>query len=1845
MRYLLTLILSILCFSAQAAAPDFAFPKKVEAASSKDLKKALDRKDYPLATRSLMNLVLAKGEIDSKSISASLPMISKTADSSNDPVFKAMLTLLQAQIINDIYKGNSYKYDSRKLPLTPLPDDIFEWSGDQFKDKVMSLLDSVAGYYPALSETGLKPWEQVIDIEDNERPFYPTLLQFAVSRSLNILASIYQPSPELPRELLAADFSRVDPVNVPTKKNLIIAEGYKALIDAAGSNSLLDIYARISLIDWYGTINGEHDRIYGQLINLYDKYRQDQTSALIISKLINYTGGQKKQIDQLWDITEEYNKRFPESIYRNRIDEIRRDLTVRSASVEFPQQVAPKKDFTLQLTVNNMPEVVVNVYKIARNKPRIKQEDLTEVVKSFRLKFDASRPFQTDTVLNLSLNEYGLYTAVIEGSANRSYSPLVVSDFYLSFFNPEKGASFITVRDIFTGKPISGVNVQSYKQKTSIFSSVSNKEGLAETKLQGYCDFYAAKGNDRYARPLSASSRSNFRDYALFYLTTSLPIYHPGDSMEFAGILVQNHSKSGSEVIPNAEIKYIISDANRKTFAEGNLKTDEFGRFHASAKLPADGLTGNFLLQAKYNKVTGYHYFMVSDYKLPTFYVTLTQETDTTGKEIIIRGKATKYSGFPVSGAQVKLSVLAGQYRFFYSSPDEEILTKDLTTDAAGEFNFVVSLSELKNAAPKGKIFVANADVTSAAGETRSASEPLSVAKPYFINIKNINNYNLSEPKPLFEVLDIKQKKISIETVTQILKNDSVVLTLKNNDLSGLEKLPTAEYKVRVAPVDTLLADSVTEGPVVMYNPNRKEFDVNRLLWTPANSISIKGNKGEYIIATNRDSIYIEQYITTYDSLISRQWIKIDAGLHHIPFTIPEKIDKAYINLSAVRNLEQGSCNITVSKKSAKKLDLSFTSFRDKSLAGQTEKWTIKTNLNNGKPAEAALIMDIISEAVNSVYPAKAIDPMPFVPGLRVYYYYPDNFKRFYQYYTNDNRRRSNIFPGSPEFQTYGISWNGMARPTLYSRKMKTMASAAVYNDAMVEEVAVEEDAAVETAGAADMNVVREYSAEIEEKADGGVNEDSEAAPQEEKMTYRQSELPLALFDPTLKTGKNGELDFEFTLPDATTTWTIFTTAYTKDLTSAIDRRQIVASKPVMVSTAAPRFLRVGDSADLRATVMNSSGKDLRNVTITAEVLNAIETEVLATVTETADIAENGKKLVSLRFNVPETITGAVFRVKAIAGNYTDGEQASFPILPSSERVVESTPFYIVPDSTTVELKYNVEPGMTASIEFCENAAWSVVQALPGLPVKESTTSTGAALAIFRAAVAEGIIRNNPGVALHLKKLAQTQKADSVIIDNLSRNEDVKLAMLAATPWLQDAMTDSERIARLALLFSKKEINKAYSENINTLAKLVRNGGWCWGSYSEKPSQWATEEVLTTFAMLKQLGFLPDNKELNRMINSSLSWLDSEIARANAGNQTPIRSESYTYIRTFFKSDRIPSGARRTIDATVKYLVENAMTMPLGNKGLAAIILNGNGYPGTASRILESVGEFSTTSAIGEVSWKNLRASQYNTTGDIQATATILEAYSSIQPSNSIIDGIRLWLINEKSRRDWGSSRNCSYAIAAILGSGSNWTPPVTPRTAIRINSGEPLQFTATDLATGYFRHPLSEGNLDIRIDKVGKFPAYGAIYAVGRRQLADIKPVSLPDLSISKELYIYKNGKWEQVTGELKPGDKVKTLMRIKSDVDLSYVMIVNNRPACFEPVKQLPSNTWAEGISFYNEPRTSATNIFVDFLPRGTYLLEEEFNVDRTGTYSSGTAALQSEYAPAYSVRSAAGTVTVIR
>ena len=138
------------------------------------------------------------------------------------------------------------------------------------------------------------------------------------------------------------------------------------------------------------------------------------------------------------------------------------------------------------------------------------------------------------------------------------------------------------------------------------------------------------------------------------------------------------------------------------------------------------------------------------------------------------------------------------------------------------------------------------------------------------------------------------------------------------------------------------------------------------------------------------------------------------------------------------------------------------------------------------------------------------------------------------------------------------------------------------------------------------------------------------------------------------------------------------------------------------------------------------------------------------------------------------------------------------------------------------------------------------------------------------------------------------------------------------------------------------------------------------------------------------------------------------------------------------------------------------------------------------------------------------------------------------------------------------------------------------------------------------------------------------------------IEAASVDGLSIEKQLYRLTDSGWEAAT-DLKVGDKVKIELLIHADRAVDYVAIDDNRAACLEPVDQLPTPLWSEGICFYRENRDSATNIFISTLPAGTYRLSYEMWVNSAGTFASGIATLQSQYAPALTAHSSGSLISV--
>ncbi|MPM69847.1 hypothetical protein SDC9_116795 [bioreactor metagenome] len=99
-----------------------------------------------------------------------------------------------------------------------------------------------------------------------------------------------------------------------------------------------------------------------------------------------------------------------------------------------------------------------------------------------------------------------------------------------------------------------------------------------------------------------------------------------------------------------------------------------------------------------------------------------------------------------------------------------------------------------------------------------------------------------------------------------------------------------------------------------------------------------------------------------------------------------------------------------------------------------------------------------------------------------------------------------------------------------------------------------------------------------------------------------------------------------------------------------------------------------------------------------------------------------------------------------------------------------------------------------------------------------------------------------------------------------------------------------------------------------------------------------------------------------------------------------------------------------------------------------------------------------------------------------------------------------------------------------------------------------------------------------------------------------------------------------------VKKGDKIITRMVVTTDRNLEFVALKDNRAANLEPVNQLSGCNWKEQVIYYRTVKDASTQYFFNYLPKGTYVFEDEYYVNASGEFSGGTASIQCLYAPEF-------------
>lgn len=1846
---------------AQSHKPDFAYPQQVSTQAEKDLQESIKSGNGIEVISSLINLSIAQGLIDTDKQPQIIEKITNIAYTEKDPCTKAVLYTLLIDIYFDIYKSDRWKYDSRNNPVTLLSDDYTTWDGKQFQTKIISLCDSALANPDALQATSLKDYSAVITQDSHTRIFYPTLYDFIARHSIDRLKYLAQAQNILSHSWLSRydvyrqmKFTYTSPI---TQRILSI---YQNILAFHNDNNAAFINCDISRIEFLSSAVYQPDNYDDStgtlniLRDLYNQYHDCEYAADILIAIQQYLND--STLDKwYYNTINTHLAKFPAYFKNNCLKNILSDLSHKRINFSTPGMIAPNDTLTITITNRNTANFSVNIYRIPQTIPvpttfevNNKNINLLTPLKSINLTCEHNVPFRNDTTVQIVLGQPGGYIIIPEipgekFSLNRYHKVINCSDITL-LKSTYGNKNWATVVNPSNGAPA----------KAELYALARNKDynKIAETNHNGHALLTIKKSHTIFATKDNSCSNTNYfsiSNYEDSYFNTNriyygqsftdLAIYHPGDSVKWSAITYSIKGKE-RQLLKNEPLKVTIRDANYQQKDTLTLITDNWGRIYGSYIIPADGLTGPYHLQVgtDFDKNFIHHNFIVSDYKLPTFFIEITEVQQATPEKgaVTLKGKVETLSGFPVSDAALAVNLSVRQPIFWWrSSQPISFYSLSAKSNNTGYFSIELPAELLASAPIPNGIFTAEITATSSTGENQETSKSFAIDNAYNIVTSINENIDISRPVKLdIKLTDFNDNIINDIIRYNIVKKDSIIHSgtfASANPVVDWRGIPSGRYNIEFETTNGIIS-SETVGNICLYRHTDKNVPYKTDLWLPITKYEISPDKRNVSVlyGTTASNSHIEYIVWNSDSIYFRKWLTPKPGNHRLNIELPDSVNSLTITF---RTISKYKCSVKsvqiIVTDSQPALVLKAESFRDKITPGVSETWKFRVTDNSGNGSKSALIFDMYTKALDLLQHAYwRFNPM--APNKTSFYAFSEFFSNRNFFISGKGTPHNNCLTiNSPAFETFGYSF-------IPQRNMLLTSSSRISSKtAQLEEVVADYDSGTDN-----------FSAKVNNSQTSEAQE-SETSNDSKEFSYRLAETPLAFFKPTLETDSIGNLTFSFTAPNANTTWRFNAIAYNEQLLTDALSFDVISNKPIMVQPNLPRFLRSGDKAEVRASVMNNSDS-IQTVNTIVELFDHATGNVSNRFFYLDTIQPKQSAVITSLITAPFDTPIIGYRIKSQTKTFADGEQSLIAILPSSTPVIEAQTFYLNnKEKTYTTTLHQVPDDARVTLQFCENPTWYCVTALPGIRASKSKTSFDAMAAIFSAAIAEGIIRNNPDIASALHQWQHSNKSDSVLTSMLERNAELKTVLLNATPWVMDAQNDSERMTRLALLFDKDEIKQTYSNNITLLAELQRGkGGWAWFAGEKETSLWCTYNILELCGRLKQLGFLPDDKRLSAMINNAIKQIDDYNAR-NFAKYPKADYTGYVYTRNYFNEIKQSTAAKRVTTATIQRLISDWKTEDVTFKAIAAIILNSNGYHSTSRQILNSIREFSISTTSAGMWWPSLNDMSQWSIGKIGATAIILEAFHAIEPSCDDINMIRQWLILQKEAKDWGTSVVTCDVIASILNSGSQWTNKAQG-VSVKVGS-QTIEPNKVERITGYFRNDISDlspSGSTLSVYKTADTPAWGAVYYLYQSSLGKINAVSCEDVAIEKNLYkqvVSSDGISWIKADSISVGDRIKVELHIKTSRDMDYVAIVDNRAGCFEPVEQLPAPIFSEGIYFYRENRDAATNIYVTHMPKGSYSLTYELFVNNSGIFSAGIASIQSQYAPALTAHSSSNILIV--
>ncbi|HYG98254.1 MAG TPA: MG2 domain-containing protein [Terriglobales bacterium] len=888
----------------------------------------------------------------------------------------------------------------------------------------------------------------------------------------------------------------------------------------------------------------------------------------------------------------------------------------------------------------------------------------------------------------------GAYVVEATDGNYRAYAVLLVSETAL-ITKSAPGYLLGFAVDRRTGAPVKGCNVTVWHKKKVAGTFATDDQGLGELR------FATARADDEqptydssdwalaqcgsnvamvapYSLNLSSDPARDWRGYVY----TDRPVYRPGHTVRFKGILRKRNGDT-IELPTERQVEASITAPDDKIMLTKQFTLSPFGTVHGELELPPNAPLGYYTVSIRNGRGAASGSFYVEEYKKPEYQVKVTPERTRVlqGETVRATIEARYYFGEPVANAKVTYVVHTSRAymwdeeedseetesetgeEFFYG---EQVLEQQGTLDSNGRLvvNIPTKVQEKEKVDVDYRI---EARVTDAANrEISGHNAVLATYASYHLSV-DTETYLYKEGETAqvtVGAFDYDKRPIQTQVTLGLFpsmggeKGHPIATTTGQTGPDGLARLtipmsrggyytlraksrspevrePTASTWIAVAGRDE--SDWAGEGRQIQIIPDKKTYAVG----DTAKVLLVTGVPEATILVTTEGSTVITREV-------------IHATGPNVTLDVPirrESQPNFFVSAVFLRDNElyQGSKSLKVPVVE-QRLKVAIEPVKQQFVPGESASYNVTVTDSAGRPVSAELSVGVVDDAIYGVRPDTS--------GDIVSAFYE---RRYYSAVTTEN---------SLTFYFHGEAGK------------RSLELAGVV-------------------GGVPGSVPARGRALAQVKAGDFV-----------QPRIRKAFPDTAFWVPDVRTDANGRATVRLAFPDSLTTWRTTVRAITTDTKGGSSINRVLVRKNVMVRFAVPRFFRQGDEVTVSAIVHNYLA-DAKTARVSLDVDGL---EVLQGATRDVSIPSRGETKVDWRLRVPPG-TEARLLAKALTNEESDAMEITLPVIPYGVKQSVAQSGVIATTSgearPSLDFPQTSEPtSRTADLEMSPSVAGAILSAL-----------------------------------------------------------------------------------------------------------------------------------------------------------------------------------------------------------------------------------------------------------------------------------------------------------------------------------------------------------------------------------------------------------------------------------------------------------------------------------------------------------------------------------------------------